>query len=63
MKWMHNAVFFCFTIDGSMWIFWEGAVVSQIQYDFLCEMKVLEFIREGKDVAELMDLGRQFLGR
>lgn len=25
--------------------------------------QVLEFIREGKSVAELMDLGKQFLGR
>jgi urease gamma subunit len=25
--------------------------------------QVLEFIREGKSVAELMDLGKQLLGR
>src|SRR5947207_13433416 len=29
----------------------------------LIATQVLEFIREGKNVAELMDLGRQFLGR
>ena len=29
----------------------------------LIATQVLEFIREGKSVAELMDLGRQFLGR
>ncbi|MCO5553892.1 hypothetical protein L7F22_007418 [Adiantum nelumboides] len=29
----------------------------------LIASQVLEFVREGKNVAELMDLGRQFLGR
>ncbi len=29
----------------------------------LIASQVLEFIRDGKSVAELMDLGRQFLGR
>ena len=29
----------------------------------LISTQLLEFIRDGKSVAELMDLGRQFLGR
>src|SRR5579883_1483215 len=29
----------------------------------LISAQLLEFIRDGKNVAELMDLGRQFLGR
>lgn len=37
-------------------------ILSQIFPYFVCQ-KVLEFIREGRSVAELMDLGRHFLGR
>ncbi|HZV34133.1 MAG TPA: urease subunit gamma, partial [Verrucomicrobiae bacterium] len=29
----------------------------------LISAQLLEFIRDGKNVAELMDLGRQFIGR
>lgn len=41
----------------------RGLRLNCIEAVALISSQVLEFIREGKNVAELMDLGRHFLGR
>ena len=41
----------------------RGARLNYPEAVALISTQVLEFIRDGRSVAELMDLGRQFLGR
>ena len=41
----------------------RGLKLNQPEAVALIAAQLLEFIRDGRSVAELMDLGRQFLGR